>query len=283
MSAVATHFDPKIHVPLGPTTVPLVLWDIIENTWAGKNVTFTRDYPTEPINGPTIVWKIYRRIPGRGGLETLAPRPRQFIKTAADQTSVIDQWAQWHTVIYQFDLFDVSSSKVDDLLEDFEMLMFYSTATLKDLGICGWFFDEQLIDTEVDLQNIQFLPRRTLRYRCILERKYLKQVPTIQQIWIHPVHNAVLIENELVTRGTDLHDLLAHNWLANIVRVTRDPRSTDAKDEFIVNVDFYPNLDLSTGASAIAWIKGAKHPKPGEKYYVTYYHNEEDQTIHVEQ
>ena len=67
------------------------------------------------------------------------------------------------------------------------------------------------------------------------------------------------------------------------MRVTRDPRSTDAKDEFIVNVDFYPNLDLSTGASAIAWIKGAKHPKPGEKYYVTYYHNEEDQTIPVEQ
>jgi len=280
------HFDPKYHSPISVYTVPLLIWDVLENSWGPKRVEFTQAFPTEKmIGGPRIVWKVYRRIPGREGLETLKPRARTATRSAANPDAYIDVWGQWHTVIYQFDIFATDNNTANDLVVQFEDLMFQITSTLKSAGVIDWFFDEQLIDTETQATFSQQLCRRTLRYRCILDKRYTRQLPSFKSIWIRPIAGDILVTNEEVTRSTvagQTYDALANSWVSSILAVDIVPvTSTASSGCYFENVDFVFEVDLTLGEGRISWISGAKHPQPTEKYYVTYTYSDESTSVEV--
>jgi len=268
-----THFNPRSNLPLTPYTVPLILWDVIENTWADERVTFTEAYPqTKTIKGPVIVWKIYRRLPGWEGVETYKPRSRGWERSTTDPGTVIDVMAQRQTVIYQFDIFAQDNQTANDLMLRLENLLFHITPTLQAAGVSHWVFDEQLEDVETQTRMSQELSRRTLRYRCFLERRFTRQLPTIHRIWIRPLEGDLTVINERVTRSAlQPYDTLANSWLTEMIAVDAIPVvTTTSSGCYIEEMDFYITVEIDGGESRINWIAGRKHPAPGEEYFVTY-------------
>lgn len=274
MEGNITHFNAAKNSVLSPYTLPLLIWDIIDNQWNGRDVDFTEMYPRSNVDKPTIVWRIYRRLPGREGLETRKPRLRGQTKQD-DPALTEEQWAQWQTIIYEFAIYDVSNSSVNALTEDFEGLMYNITPILKSQGVGEWLFDEQVADEELGRASSQELYVRVLRYRCILERKYIKSVPNIMQVLLRTVHSYTPVDNEIVIRDSlSTRDTLSSKWVYNVVRCSPNmdigaSSTVDPNVDYIQGVDFNLGV-LIDGTSYIDWVPGAKHPKPGDTYYVNY-------------
>ena len=287
MEGTVTHFSTAQNSLLTPYTLPLLIWDVIDNQWNHRDVDFTESWPRTTVEKPTIVWRIYRRVPGKEGLETRKPRFRGQTQTA-DPTITEEQWAQWHTIIYEFAIYDVSNSSVNSLTEEFEDLMYNITPILKSQGAGEWLFDEQVADEELARESSQELYRRILRYRCILERKYIKSVPNIMQIFLRSIHSYFPVEDEQVTRGSLTNrDTLTNKWVYQVTRcgILQDKHQTTviaAYDEigsdYLINIDFKVGL-LIDGTSYIEWVSGAKHPKPGDTYYITYTYRNNDPLV----
>lgn len=282
-----THFDLKRHIPLKPYSVPLIIWDVIENFWTDRNVRFTESFPREDaVTGPVIAWKVYRRITGRDGLETLKPRLRGQYTDPQEPTITREQWAQWQTIIFQFDIYDINNQAVNTLTEDFDDLMYHITPVLKNFGVNEWLFDEQLIDVETQRESSQEVYKRTLRYRCILERKFFKAIPTIQQIWLKATGATQTVLNEKILRSSEsAKDTLANKWAQYIHAVDAIPITTlsyTSSGYYQQDVDFTLSVNLTTGLSTIDWITGAKHPSPGESYYVTYAYGIDEPAVLVD-
>ncbi len=278
-----THFDLARHIPLTPYTLPLAIWDIINAMWPQKSVTFTEDSPRQAVQGPTIVWKILRRVGGRDGLETNKTRLRGEFRDPDDPTLFYEQWAQWMTTIYQFDVYSTSNTAVNELMEEFEDLLINMVPRLKELGVSEFLFDEQISDVDLKDQNIQDVYRRTLRFRCFLERKVIKTPPVISSIWLQTgVKSSRIVWNEQITRGSmTAKDSLSNKWVTSIGSITQYLRQdadshAPTGSQFIENVDFRLCVTAPSGNSIIEWLPRAKHPQPGETFYVTYSHKELD-------
>jgi len=270
--ASSFHFDLSKHYPVTYYTLPLALWDLIQKNWAEEQVNFTEDYPRDSVKGPTIVWSIYRRIPGREGVEVNKPRLRATTSDPSNPTQQMQTYAQWMTIIYQFDIYHISNQEVDALTEKFDNFLFFSVPLLKQLGVSEWLFDEQLSDYDIEKLHQQNIYRRRLRYRCILEKIYNKPVPLVQQVWTQvgaSMMNVVTMEQ--VTRGSlSPKDQLSKPWAASpVIYISRIPAVSGAS-EFVEDVDFKLDVSFPSGVSNIEWLPNGKHPAPGEVYYVTY-------------
>jgi hypothetical protein len=278
---VELHFDLNKHLPLTPYSLPIAIWDLIEANWADKGVVFTQSHPRENVGTPTIVWSIYRRVPGRDGLEINKPRLRGTVPDEEDPTITYDQYAQWMTIIYQFDIYDIDNESTNDLTEEFDELMFHITPILRELGVSEWIFDEQLVDKELERAVSQEIYKRTLRFRCILERKFVKSVPIIQSIWTQlGIEANHMVENESVVRSDVLtKDRLAKNWISSVWSITKEYKLeyssiSSSGTQYLEGVDFKITLSIPDGASYIEWLPRGKHPLPGEVYYVTYFYRD---------
>lgn len=275
------HFDISLHVPISPWSLMLALWDTIEAVWPQKSVTFVEEFPREKVSGPTIAWSIYRRVPGREGLEINKPRARGYTVDPNDPTILYDQYAQWMTIIYQFDIYHISNPDVNKLTEEFDEFLYFIAPTLKNLGVSEWLFDEQTKDEEIKIQNTQDIFKRTIRVRCILERKFTQPIPLIQQIWLQVGTPGGDIEfNERIVRGNNsAKDQLSKKWICNIYAITnnfiQDVRTTvPTGTTYLENVDFRLCVNIPTGKSEIEWLPSGKHPIYPATYYVYYSHIE---------
>lgn len=286
MTPTTRHFDPRRHSPVNEYTVPLVIWDVLEDVWGKSRVDFTQAHPTDDnLSGPRIVWGIYRKIPGKDGLETLKPRARSAVRDPSNPDAYVDTWGQWYTVIYQFDIFTTDHNTANDIVLKFEELMFQITSTLKSAGVVEWLFDEQVLDDVTSGRYVQHLCKRTLRYRCVIDKRYTRQLPSFKRIWIKPISGDILVTNEAVVRTASIgrdYDTLANTWVSSIVAVDTIPLATEASSgSFIENIDFITDINLSTGESRLVWLSGAKRPQASSTYYVTYTHSREERYVEV--
>jgi hypothetical protein len=277
------HFNIEKNLPLTPYSLPLAIWDIVEKGWSYKDLVFTQAHPRENVEHPTIVWSIYRKIPGKEGVETNKPRWRGSVTDETDPGTRYEQYAQWMTILYQFDIYDIDNESTNDLTEDFEELMFHCTTVLKDLGVSEWLFDEQLIDQELERRVSQELYRRSLRYRCILERKFIKTSQNIQSIWVRQgMDMNILAENEVITRGGMIpQDVLQNKWASSIWSITKEYKLQfssvySSGTQYLEGVDFELIVTTPNGISWIKWLPKGIHPMPGETYYVTYFYKNVD-------
>jgi hypothetical protein len=159
--------------------------------------------------------------------------------------------------------------------------MFHITPILRELGVSEWIFDEQLVDRELERAVSQEIYKRTLRFRCILERKFVKSIPTIQSIWTQlGVEASLMVENEPVVRSDVLtKDRLAKNWVSSVWSITKEYKLeyssiSSSGTQYLELVDFKITLSTPDGASYIEWLPRGKHPLPGEVYYVTYFYRD---------
>ena len=271
----ASHFDIRKHIPITPYGVPLVIWDCIEKYWPQKSVEFTREYPRDTVHGPTITWSIYRKVPGRDGLESLGPRLRQFTKDKSDPYALYEEWAQWMTVIYEFEIFDTSHENVDLLAEEFEELMAHIKLNLMRLGVLVWIFDEQLKDENLNRKDTQTIYKRIFRYRCILQQRFIKAVPQIAEIWLQAVPDILTpVQDESITRSNGVCDVLANPWVATILAVTNAPQLSNniitPTTDYVQHVDFSLDLKIPEGTASLKWTPNGKHPQTGQVFYISY-------------
>lgn len=302
MDSIKTHFDIALHMPLTPYTLPLILWDILEQAWAGRDLVFTEAWPRENVEKPTVVWSIYSRYPGSDGVEVIKPRYRGSFPTS-DPSVIQEQYAQWQTIIYQFDIFGTTNDDVDALVDEFEDLMFHAAAPLQSFGADQWLFSEQLGDYELERASSQELYRRRLRYKAVLERKYIKSADVIRQIWIQSAATWDYIVNGVVTKGAQgSPDALPTGWVALPITVLSEPlpegfesnlsdlvsshpanvedallslkTKLGVNSQYVYKVDFDIVVSLPEGQSYIVWLDNGIKPAEGSQYYVTYlYHN----------
>lgn len=266
-----SHFDISKDLPLTPYSLPKVIWDVVENAWAGRDLLFTESYPREPVTKPTIVWSIFRRFSGRESIESNKPRLREQYP-GKEPNTIVEQYAQWMTIIYEFDIFDISNESVNTLTDEFDELMFHITPILQKWGTSEWLFDEQVKDVELQRESSQELYKRTLRYRCILERKFIKTLPTIQQIWVQSLGEGIIVQNEQIIRNPNSSkDLLAKTWVSDIAYVDKQPTINPlSSGGYIQGVDFTVSTNFIDGRSYLEWTPRGKHPLPGETYYISY-------------
>jgi hypothetical protein len=253
---------------MSPRELPQLLWEVIRRNWRDRDVTFTQAWPKQAPTGPTIAWKIHKRLPGMEGLERLKPRIRKEFRDP-DGESVDQIWAQWHTVWYQFDLFDVTDPDVDSLADDFESLMFSLTGFLQSRGVKEFLFDEELEDAKAAMRDDVFV--RSYRYLCILERQYPKNLTALQEIFFQLLMDPTPRIDVPIVRGAGgVPDLLPDPWVRGIYYAARLPQGAiPATGDFLAGVDF-ELCGKDTGEASLRFIEGRAQPDPGETYYVAY-------------
>jgi hypothetical protein len=253
--------------PITTRSLPRTIWTFISHAWNKKNINFTEDHPNDKILGPTICWKVHRRLPGREGTERNKPRLRRT--TSIDyQTIQSEEYAQWHTIWYQFDIYDLSNPEVNDLADEFEDLIFSLGSVFKRLGVQEFIFDEEFEDHLLPKNQSVFV--RTIRYKCILEKRYSKDTPLIQEIELKYFHNRIDHLGVEVTRGVDAIDTLPDKWIYSLNSVADVAQSgMDDPSDYVAGID-YSVLGKTDGTAQINWIAGRKHPVIGTKYYCCY-------------
>jgi hypothetical protein len=276
------------YLPLSPYSLPLLIWELIQKAWSYKDVAFLQSYPRENVKRPTIVWSIHRRVPGKEGVETLKPRYRGSTVTESDPGIITEQYAQWMTIIYQFDIYDIDDESTNSLTEAFDELMFFVVPLLQKFGVSEWLFEEQLKDTELERRASQEIYARTLRFRCILERKFIKPNPIIQSIQLQQgtMYSRLVNGEQVVRGGLTASDTLQQPWVTSVWMATSDSQITflsyaSSGTQYMEGVDFRITVDVPTGASSILWLPQGLHPMPGQTYYVTYFYRIIDETLPV--
>lgn len=262
-----------------PQTLPLVLWNIISNAWKHKDIRFSQHYPREDVTSPTIVWSIDRIVPGCEGVETLKPRYRGY-ELDSDGLNIKEYHFQWLTIIYKFEIYANSQVNIEDLAMDFNEFAFHSIPVLKNLSqglVHQFLFEEQSSDRELGRQSSQEIYKRTIRYRCVYNRAYVKSVDTLKQIALSFGTTATnIVKNEMLTMSSDLSNVLANKWGTEILLVQNDPWMNfpdlppEERSVYVPNIDYSLTLDMKTGNTYIKWVENGKKPSNGSHYYITY-------------
>jgi hypothetical protein len=247
--------------------VPLVLADCIK-TSALRGVVFTQEYPDSPVKIPTIVWRVYHRTPGNEGKEKYGPRARGG-QHNINHSTVVHYWAQWNTVIYQFDLFHATNAAVDELMEKFELFAKEVSSALKNIGIEYFGFYEQLQD--YTLPTPKEVPSRSLRYLATFSVTLPLYIPRIRQIDRFVAVNTLgksFEENSLsLVRGDEDVDNI-NLPLAAITMIADQP--LPPAPDYIAGIDYELTVAENGHSTDITWTLAGKRPAAGSTYYVMY-------------
>jgi hypothetical protein len=264
---MAHQIIPAIGQVLSHRTLPDLLWEIAQSAWGRRDAVFVQSNPKEHVDGPTITWKVHRRLPGRLGIEHLKPRQR----TVSDdllQMERTEKWAQWHTVWYDFHIHAKTAIEADKLAEDWESLVFSCQGILKQAGVDEFLFDEELPDDQLNTK--QDIHVRRLRFLCIIERTYTKVVPLIRQVLLRVLNERILKDNEPIVRGSGSSDEFPDPWVDVVYHVTDEPAILITEiGNYVHNVDFNLSKD-DDGTCSIEWIDGRSKPTEGSTYYISY-------------
>lgn len=260
--------------PLSSRGLPRYLEDIIYRIWKEKGVAFVQEGPNKVVTGPTIVWKVYRRLPGREGLERYKPRQRLTTQSSSESIET-DLYAQYQTIYYQFDIYDGSNTLADNLLEEFEALLFSLVPLLKNQGVSEFLFDEEFEDTRLKVNQDNIFVR-SLRYLCILEKRYAISRSVLREIQLRLLADESVSQTVVLTRGTGGDtDPLPDLWVSAVYNVSLQALDALAYQEsppdgYIFGVDYTLTGDSSTGAGSLTWLAGGARPSPGASYYARY-------------
>lgn len=157
-----------------------------------KNVKFIPDEKTildldtmKTFNCPIITYKVINRKP----MKERKPRLRETINEVNEVTgeSLIGEvFAQKFECKIQFDIFASEYKQAEQVMNDFEELMFSYTGFFKKNGVAELFFNEHLTDSK--FENLrENLSIRSLQYYVEIEkitvifREKIKEIETLVQ------------------------------------------------------------------------------------------------------
>lgn len=231
-----------------------------------RNIVFTEEYPDERVTSPTIAWSIASRTLGIEGRERLKPRMR--LQDVAGKDAVT-YWGQNTTVIYQFDLFDISNKKVNELMEDFECFVFEASQMLYSCGVDKFVFVEQLKDYSLPVPKD--IPCRSLRYMATFSAMYPIHTTRIRQILLSFVMGGGKGSSTII-RGSgdsdtitdDADNIIKPDWLVAV-----SENFVLAEPTYVAGVDYELTED-DDGRAVISWVTAGRKPETGSRYCVHY-------------
>lgn len=247
---------------LTATTVPEEIWRVLEHWHSSRKISFTSAFPRERVDGPTIVWKLISRLPGKELVETRKPRLRTQIK---NNTNITDYLAQWMTITYQFDVLDVSAEAVNILAEDWDSAVLSTIPFLKEKGVENFYFTQQLQDDTLQWVRQDELQVRSFRYMCILPYYYVNTKKAIRDILIR-TNSDPQSETVAITRGSGTYDEYPE-LNVDIIYTVYQPLTEGDKKIFAKGIDYriQPQQD---GSCQLLWLQYGAQPAEGETYYV---------------
>ena len=247
---------------LSASTVPREIWRLLEHWHIPRKINFTQAYPRERVDGPTIVWRIISRVPGKEGKETRKPRLRTAIQ---DNQQIIHYEAQWMTINYQFDIYEVSAEAVDSLAEEWDSIIGSTVPFLMEKGVEHFMFSQQLQDDTLGYMRQDELYVHSFRYMCILPYYYVNTKQAIRDIYINTESDPDY-EVKTIVRGTGVYDNYPEPYLDKIYSVYQLIENSERKF-FTPNVDFRV-LSQKDGTFQLYWLQYGAQPEAGEEYIV---------------
>lgn len=260
------------------TNFPNLISEFLKLNNKLKDVPFTASYNREGIieTLPLISWKLEHRIPGVSGNETLLPRLRGSIYE--EDNSLIQVYSQQQTCIYQFDCYAEQSGEADDLsnhFEDFLISLLPKFQTICSTSI-NFFFSEQLRDNALIRASNAHV--RSLRFKCLFEKLWTVNVPTIAQIELnrlgdHAEEIAVLIrgQNHNDNKIPRLSDKLSRPYISDVIIIADTENSiTIGQPVYVLGVDYEIIYDNVNSITYVNWLPPGKRPENNATYYVKY-------------
>ena len=243
-------------------SLPEVIWELVQPHFEDEGIMFTEEYPEKQLDGVTIVWRVFSRTPGKEGVEELKPRLR--LQYRNNQRDVIQQWEQYQTTIYQFDVFGLSSKSANQALETLEYALFNAVPELQNRGVEYFGFHQQLQDDSLlELRQPRMIIR-SIRYLCVMSNLYVRTEPAITQADIN-LKLGEWVDTIEMTRGTETYDEVPTQYVTQVVKVYCG-FGVDYF-EYVAGKDYswYP---YGGGTSKILWYQSGARPSSGAPYSV---------------
>ena len=266
------------NLPLTARSLPRFMQEVILTAWKGQDTAVKQQGIKENITGPTVTWRLIRRLPGRDGIERHGARQRAVV-SSKDFNQEVNRYAQWNTIWYEWAAWSTTPEAADNLADRLESTLMGLAPLLSSLGVVNYYFDEEsqeITDYEVKEDDIHV---RRMRYVAVLERTYEINSPVLRSVFLRTIYNPVRVDSAAVTRGTTLPDTLANKWIDVIYAVSAHflhnasltvSDLTNANPPIYVNGLDYTTSSLSDGTCLINWTPGMASPSAGSTYYVTY-------------
>lgn len=227
-----------------------------------KKATFSRSYPEEVVDTPTITFTILRRTPGMVGKERYSTR---LIKVREGTNGrLVEQYGQPMTTTIQFDFFDSTDSEVSILMMQFESLIKEWKPLLMSMGIDYFLFEEQPVDRSLPVPKE--IPVRSLRYSVVMRVIDAVSRTRIRQIRLS-IAPGVSFESSAITRSIseDFDEVAVASYtICGLYKY-----EASIVSDYIADID-YTIEEVDANNSKIVWNQYGLHPSSGETYYMRY-------------
>lgn len=172
---------------VSPYEIPRLIWSLIETYFEGNyGVEVKSQFPSSPVQKPTIVWNIFKRTPGAVGKSRHGTGPSYLTVKEVDQQGFVHMiFVQTQTVYYDYSVFAPDASMAEDIIWDLER------AILETVGIIqqkytgfSMVFDSQQKDSSLIGRQQDDLISRHIRFHCVLPIRYGVVKPAVRHIYL---------------------------------------------------------------------------------------------------
>jgi len=257
---------------ISPYDIPKKIWSKIEEYFITKyGVEVSNAYPQKAVNKPTIVWRIFRRIPGGGKDNIAQARGASFYRYVgnSDTGYQFEEHMQQQRVVYEFAVFGTSSEEVEEIAWNLEnaILQVVSVVQSEVLGF-SMVFSEQVGDSTLMWKNQDELMVRTLRFEAVVPIKYIHAVPQLRMIE-QEARLGSLADSKIIVRSNATSKLYVPvdvgKRVVDITRIVRQVTSTPT----VKDVDYKIKYD-DDNVAYIEWTDNGVGPSVGEQFRVDY-------------
>lgn len=259
---------------INPYKVPAMIWDLISTYFVSKYKIKVSDLdPQTPVDGVTVVWRVFRRTPGRVGSSIHGKGPNfTGYRTKDEDGNLVSVFTQTQTVLIEYMVYGTSTDEVESVAWDLENAVLETEGEIqKVLGGFQISFDQQTIDTSLSWRQQDDLVIRTVRFEALIQVKYLKSSPSLRSVYLTKIFGRLRLDQQRFTRDTsntkfyipvdDDQTVLSVLQVYAISGTTRKP--------LIMKTDYY--VDADSEGVYLEWIDDyGVTPGVGEDFIVDY-------------
>jgi hypothetical protein len=261
--------------------------------------SFTKYAPKDSeIASPGITYRIYRRTPGLDKQDTLKPSLKHLIY---EENSVKHVYTQYQSVTYEFVVYGLDTTEVDDLVDSFESFLFQIQPELQKKYVQHFVFEEEVREDFANLsKKVEEQYKRVLRYTATIQKPFILDYGLLSSISLKAgitlntvedvpvfrsaVDNIDIIETPIewdvihLSSVSSLKDIELKGRYQEISVVSGNIVAQNylLQQVYIPDIDYvlYSFRDPETGykKKAISWTNfpGSKKPLANSLYYVSW-------------
>lgn len=263
---------------LNPYRIGHEIYRLVEGYFVNKyeGLQVSESFPREPSAGPTITWRILRRVPG-GGRDGIAQAkgPSYTNTTGVDEFGQVSEThTQQFRMTLEFSLVSTSRAKLEELAWDWENAMLDVVGPLQQM-IPGFSmaFSEQPADSQVGYRIQDELLAVHLRYEILMPVRYRVLLPQLRQAVVEQVFTGFTDSTGRVVReGTDPdYDVPVPDG-ARATDILAVYRRLETASPLLLQAGIdYQVVKLDDGSARLRWLDdNGSTPAEGEQFLVQY-------------